>query len=92
MNLKEEPKSGLSLAVLAVLSEKPELILFTTLIISAEEVNRALRERGAGRIVKISRVISLSDIPLMGTGKVNYRALEEKIRCMNVSKDPSSSV
>jgi long-chain-fatty-acid--[acyl-carrier-protein] ligase len=81
--------AGPCFAVVAILSEKPELVLFTTLTISAEEVNRALREGGSGRIVKISRVVTLSEIPLMGTGKVHYRALEEKIRCAYVSKDPA---
>ncbi|MES2199072.1 MAG: AMP-binding protein [Chlamydiota bacterium] len=85
-------KAGPSLVVMAVLSEKPELILFTTLTVSADEVNRALREGGVSRIIKISRVITLSEIPLMGTGKVHYRELEEKIRCMYVSNDPSSPV
>ena len=91
----ESPTDSLvspSLVVIAILSEKPELILITTLTISVEEVNRALRERGVSRIIKISRVVTLPEIPLMGTGKVNYRELEEKIRCMYVSKDPLSTL
>lgn len=77
-----------SLVVMAILREKPELILVTTLTLSIEEVNRALRERGVSRIIKISRIIALPEIPLMGTGKVHYRELEEKIRCMHVSNNP----
>ncbi len=81
-----------SLVVMAILTEKPELILVTTLTLSTEEVNRALRERGVSRIIKISRIMTLPEIPLMGIGKVHYRELEEKIRCMNVSNNSISTL
>jgi len=60
-------------------SEKPEIILFTTFDISKEDVNVALRKSGYGSIVKISEVRKLEQIPLTGTGKTHYRALDEML-------------
>ncbi len=71
--------SGPYLALVATRSEKPELVLFTVIDLSVEEVNRALRESGASRLVKIARTITVPLIPLTGTGKVHYRELEEKL-------------
>jgi long-chain-fatty-acid--[acyl-carrier-protein] ligase len=58
--------------------EKSQIILFTTLDISKEDLNLKLRESGYGRIVKISEVCKVEQIPLTGTGKTNYRLLDEK--------------
>ncbi len=71
-----------SFAALAIKSEKPTLVLFTELSLSEEEVNHALRESGWGRIVKFSKIISLSEIPLLGSGKINYRSLEGMLKEM----------
>lgn len=78
-NWAPDKKEGPKLAVVGVglESDKPIIVLFTTFNISAEEVNAILRERGIGRLVKISRVQKLDEIPLTGTGKTHYRSLEE---------------
>jgi len=73
-------------AVLAGKGEKPEILLCTTLDLPKEDVNAALRQRGVGRLVKIARVYTFPEIPLTGTGKINYRMLEEKIRCIHVEE------
>jgi long-chain-fatty-acid--[acyl-carrier-protein] ligase len=74
---KEE---GLPLAVIAkeTDADKPIIILYTTFPVSKEDVNAALKNCGYGKIVKISEVCVLSEIPLTGTGKTHYRLLEEK--------------
>jgi len=78
------PPNGPSLAVISLSTEtKPQLILCSTFAVSLEEVNQTLRERGAGRIVKIAGVVTFSEIPLMGTGKIHYRMLEEKARSLH---------
>ena len=69
----------LAVAVLEKESEKPSIILFTTFDISREEVNTALRENGHGKIVKIGEVRKVGQIPLTGTGKTHYRALDEML-------------
>jgi long-chain-fatty-acid--[acyl-carrier-protein] ligase len=61
-------------------ADKPEIILFTTLKISKEDVNTALKDSGYGRIVKISEVRTLEQIPLTGTGKTHYRLLDDELK------------
>ncbi|MBS0615843.1 MAG: AMP-binding protein [Verrucomicrobia bacterium] len=78
--VKTPPKEGPSLAVtVRENSDKPEIILFTTFDISKEDVNLALRDCGYGRIVKIAETRKIDQIPLTGTGKTHYRALDESI-------------
>ncbi|HSX12383.1 MAG TPA: AMP-binding protein [Rhabdochlamydiaceae bacterium] len=76
-----QKQEGPKLAIVGVglESDKPIIVLFTTFDIGLEQVNGALRERGLGRIVKISRIQKLDEIPLTGTGKTHYRLLEEKV-------------
>ncbi len=73
------PEEGPALAVSVREKEtdKPVIILYTTFVISKEDVNSALRDSGMGRIVKISEVRTLDQIPLTGTGKTHYRLLDE---------------
>ncbi len=75
-----EPEEGPTLAVCAKeeVDSKAELFLFTRFKTNAEEINGVLREQGFSNLVRISEVFVLPDIPLMGTGKTNYRALEDK--------------
>ena len=61
-------------------NQKAEIVLFTTFPVSKELVNRSLRETGFGRIVKISEVIQVDEIPLSGTGKTHHRLLEERFK------------
>lgn len=75
-----EEQEGPLLAVSAKESEgdKTKLYLFARFNVSAEEVNKALKECGFTNLVKISQVFVLPEIPIMGTGKVNYRSLESQ--------------
>ncbi|MBY0528853.1 MAG: AMP-binding protein [Rhabdochlamydiaceae bacterium] len=57
--------------------EKTTIILYTVFPISLEDANRALKESGFGRLVKISEVKLVAEIPLTGTGKTHYRLLDE---------------
>lgn len=58
--------------------EKPTILLISKYAISVDEVNKSLRESGFSNLVKISHVQQLEEIPLLGSGKVNYRALESQ--------------
>lgn len=58
--------------------EKPKIYLFSKFPLTVEEVNRALKEAGFSNIVRISAVQQIEDVPVMGTGKINYRALEQR--------------
>lgn len=74
-----QPEEGPILALVGkeIPGEKPRLSLFSKFSISQDEVNAALREAGFSSLVKVTSVKQLSEIPIMGTGKVNYRKLEE---------------
>ena len=61
--------------------EKTKLAVMTNCQTSKEELNEILRISGFGRIVKIASVHFCEKIPLMGTGKIDYRKIEEMIKC-----------
>ncbi|CAK7072350.1 MAG: Bifunctional protein Aas [Desulfovibrio sp.] len=54
-----------------------ELIAFTTLPLSIETVNRALRHGGLSPVYSVRKVVRLDAIPILGTGKTDYRALSD---------------
>jgi len=56
--------------------EKTRLFLFSQFDIGVDDVNVALKESGFSNLVKVSSVIKLKELPIMGTGKINYRQLE----------------
>jgi long-chain-fatty-acid--[acyl-carrier-protein] ligase len=58
---------------------KPEIIVFTTIDLSQEEANSMVIESGMSRLIKISQVRKIVEIPLLGTGKTNYRQLQDLI-------------
>lgn len=58
--------------------EKAKVYLFTKFPLTLDEANRALREAGFSNLVKVSAVQQIDDIPIMGTGKVNYRLLDQR--------------
>ena len=69
------------IAVEATPSEDhPEIVLFTTNDVGRAEVNGHIRDAGLSPIHNVRRVIKLDEIPLLGTGKTDYRALKEELR------------
>ena len=68
----------LALTVKGKQSERSELILFSTVPLLREDINAFLKDAGWGRIIKIAEVRHLSEIPLTGVGKTDYRLLDEK--------------
>ena len=70
-------EDGPVLAVEATPSEDhPELVLFTTIETNRETVNKHIRQAGLSPLHNIRRVIRIDEIPLLGTGKTDYRALK----------------
>ncbi len=65
------------LAVLAVGEERPELVLLTIMEISRQEVNDALRQAGMSALHNIRMVEKIEKIPVLGSGKIDYRKLQE---------------
>lgn len=55
-----------------------EITLFTTLDnLDRQEVNQVLRAKGFAPISFIKRIVILPEIPLLGSGKTNYRLLKQ---------------
>ena len=61
-------------------SESPEVVLFTTRAASRDDVNRWIREAGLSPLHYVRQVIDVDAIPVLGTGKTDYRGLVEKHR------------
>ena len=68
-------EEGTVLAVEATSDERPRVVLFTTIEIERDEANAVVRQAGLSPLHFVRRVIRLDELPLLGTGKVNYRAL-----------------
>ncbi len=65
------------LAVEATADETaPELVLFTLLDVKREAVNDLLRKAGLSPLHFIKQVRRIETIPLLGTGKTDYRSLK----------------
>ncbi len=70
--------------VLAVISGgddgRAEIVMFTTAPIDRESANRTIRHAGLSGLHNIRRVIRIQTLPLLGTGKVDYRTLQGKLK------------
>lgn len=60
-------------------TEPPVLVLFSKLPVELQEVNAYLKSRGFSNLVKINRVEIIEEIPLLGSGKTDYKLLKAKI-------------
>lgn len=58
---------------------RPKIVLFTTTALTKNEANMILKEAGFSNLVKIADVKKIDVIPLMGTGKIDYRFLQTMI-------------
>ncbi|SBW01245.1 AMP-binding enzyme [uncultured delta proteobacterium] len=57
-------------------TDQAELVAFTTLALSVQEINQALRHGGLSPLHAVRTVTRLEAIPLLGSGKTDYRALQ----------------
>lgn len=71
---------GPSLAIIAKEhpGKRPQIVLITTFETDVDEVNQSLRDSGFSNLIRISDVVIKEEIPIMGTGKTNFRILEEE--------------
>lgn len=58
----------------------PEIVLFSTLKIDRAQANEILRSAGLSPLNFIRRVEELEEIPLLGTGKTDYRGLKRILK------------
>lgn len=87
--IRDLQEEGPVLAVCAkeISGEKPKFYLFARFAMTVDEANKAFRESGFSNLVKISDVIQVKEIPIMGSGKTNYRALENQMPVTNNHSD-----
>ncbi|MFC1783565.1 hypothetical protein ACFL02_08265, partial [Planctomycetota bacterium] len=77
---QSDDDEGPILAVTATANdERPEIVLFTVKAIDRAEANLRIRETGLSGLHNIRRVIRVDELPLLGTGKTDYRTLIEKL-------------
>lgn len=55
---------------------KPKIAVFSLFPLDVDDVNKTLRESGFSNLVKVTFAQQVEEMPLMGTGKINYRKLE----------------
>jgi len=55
---------------------QPELILFATIPLERDEVNTLIRASGLSGLYNIRRVEKIKSIPILGTGKTDYKFLK----------------
>lgn len=71
------PQEGPALAVEAMPEESGSaIVLFTPLALTLAEVNAALRGAGLSSLYAVRRIVHVDAIPLLGSGKTDYRALK----------------
>jgi acyl-CoA synthetase (AMP-forming)/AMP-acid ligase II len=78
---EDAPAEGPALAVEATPEESgPEIVLFTPMRLSVREANDAIRAAGLSTIYSVRRVMRVAAIPLLGSGKTDYRKLKELLK------------
>ncbi|MCX6230631.1 MAG: AMP-binding protein [Bacteroidetes bacterium] len=59
--------------------EPPQIVLFSKINIDLTEANAYLKESGFPNLVKLNKLIEVEEIPLLGTGKTDYKVLKQLI-------------
>jgi acyl-CoA synthetase (AMP-forming)/AMP-acid ligase II len=60
-------------------TQPPQIVLFSTTGMDLNAVNLYLKQSGFSNLIKINRIIHLDEIPLLGTGKTDYKVLKNMI-------------
>jgi long-chain-fatty-acid--[acyl-carrier-protein] ligase len=69
---------GPPLAVEAVgPADSPEIVVFAVRPTTRDDVNRMIRDAGLSALYYVRQVIGVEQIPVLGTGKTDYRGLKE---------------
>lgn len=59
--------------------DPPQIVLFSTIAVDLSEANAYLKKSGFSNLVKLHQLIEVEAIPLLGTGKTDYKILKSKI-------------
>jgi long-chain-fatty-acid--[acyl-carrier-protein] ligase len=75
----EDEEHHLAVCANELEDEKTQLILFSTIELNKDDINHILKNAGMSRLVKISQIKKIDEIPLLGTGKTDYRYLQSML-------------
>lgn len=78
-----EGDDGPALAIVATDDDRPEIVLFATEDLDRGEVNEHIRAAGLSGLSNVRRIMRIDALPLLGTGKTDYRALAERLGRVN---------
>lgn len=59
--------------------EPPQIVLFTTTPLDVSSANNELKKAGFSNLIRIHRVELIDHIPVLGTGKIDYKEIRERI-------------
>jgi non-ribosomal peptide synthetase component E (peptide arylation enzyme) len=59
--------------------DPPRVVLFTTSSIDLTQANAYLKQSGFSNLVKLHSLVEVPEIPLLGTGKTDYKMLKKMI-------------
>ena len=62
--------------------ERPVICLFSTTETQVDAVNHHLRDNGFGNLSRIQRVEQIEAIPVLGTGKTDFRSLTDMLKAL----------
>ena len=86
INFNDDHHEGPILAVAASPNaHHPEIVVFTTTDLDKKRINQVIQREGLSGLHNVRRVIRLNEMPVLGTGKTDYRALTEKLKTQNLS-------
>ena len=77
-NFPADASNGPVLAVESTPTD--ELVLFTTIDLDVRSANKLIMDGGLSGLHKINRVEKIEAIPVLGTGKTDYRALKDRLK------------
>ena len=65
--------------ILAIEGKDNIIVLFSSIEIDLNEANSLIKSQGFSNLVKINRIVIVEEIPLLGTGKTDYKILKNMI-------------
>ncbi|PCJ19495.1 MAG: hypothetical protein COB02_07040 [Candidatus Cloacimonadota bacterium] len=68
-----------AIEALEIEGERPIMCLFSSLDITVDEGNTLLKEAGFSNVGRLNKSIKVEQIPLLGTGKTDYRSLKSML-------------
>ena len=85
-HFNDDHRTGPILAVAASPdAHHPEIVVFTTTDLDRKRINHVIQQEGLSGLHNARKVIRLGEMPMLGTGKTDYRALTEKLKTQNLS-------